>query len=109
MFEAILPIILGAIIIIIGIMNMKGNISTIHWYHRKRVAQADKKKFGMLVGLGTLIIGVGLSVMGTLLIICKLTEMHVFELAGNVITAVSVAIGFVLSFYAMIKYNKGIF
>lgn len=109
MFEAILPIILGAIISVMGIINMRGNISTIHWYHRKRVAEADKKKFGFLVGLGTLIIGVGVSVMGVLLMICKLTEVYVFEVVGTVITVVSVVMGLVLSFYAMIKYNKGIF
>ena len=49
---------LGILIIIIGIVNMTGNISTLHSYHRHRVRPEDIKPFGRLVGLGTLLIGV---------------------------------------------------
>jgi len=34
-------VILGVIISIIGIINMTGNISTLHRYHRKRVSKED--------------------------------------------------------------------
>ncbi len=60
------PGILGVILIVLGIMNMKGNISSLHWYHRKRVAEEDRKPFGKLVGLGTLIIGIALVISGIL-------------------------------------------
>ena len=41
MGEFIIQIIIGLIIIIIGILNMKGNISLLHSYHRKRVKKED--------------------------------------------------------------------
>lgn len=41
MGEFIIQIIIGLIIMIIGILNMKGNISLLHSYHRKRVKKED--------------------------------------------------------------------
>ena len=51
-------IVLGIAVVILGIVNMSGNISTLHRYHRKRVSEEDIKPFGRLVGLGTVIMGV---------------------------------------------------
>ena len=56
------PIILGIIISVLGVFNMRGNISSVHWYHRQRVTEADRKPFGKLVGGGTLLIGISLIV-----------------------------------------------
>ena len=50
----------GIIISVLGVINMSGNISTIHWYHRKRVSEENVKPFGRLVGGGSLIIGVAI-------------------------------------------------
>ena len=41
MGELILQIIIGLSLIILGIINMKGNISMLHSYHRKRVKKED--------------------------------------------------------------------
>ena len=41
MFEFIIQIVIGTIFIAIGISNMKGNISLLHSYHRKRVKEED--------------------------------------------------------------------
>lgn len=56
--------ILGITISILGISNMKGNISSLHWYHRQRVSPDDVMPFGKRVGLGTLIIGIAIIVFG---------------------------------------------
>lgn len=53
-------LILGIFISVIGIVNMTGNISTIHSYNRRRVKEEDVLKYGRAVGTGTLIIGVSL-------------------------------------------------
>ena len=103
------PGILGVILIVIGIVNMKGNISTLHWYHRQRVTEEDRKPFGKLVGLGTLIIGIALVLSGILFRISESTATELWLIIGCVITVVGIVVGLVLSFYAMIKYNKGIF
>ena len=62
MGDVIGPVILGIIISILGISNMKGNISSLHWYHRQRVSPDDVMPFGKRVGLGTLIIGIAIIV-----------------------------------------------
>ena len=103
------PGILGVILIVLGIINMKGNISSLHWYHRQRVTEEDRKPFGKLVGLGTLIIGIALVISGILFWISEVTATELWLIVGCVITVVGIVVGLVLSFYAMIKYNKGIF
>ena len=68
MLESISVIALGIIIAVLGIINMTGNISSLHWYHRQRVTEQDRKPFGRLVGGGTLIIGVSMIVFGALML-----------------------------------------
>ena len=101
--------VLGVIICALGLINMSGNISSLHWYHRQRVTEEDRKPFGKLVGLGTLIIGIALVISGILFWISEVTATELWLIVGCVITVVGIVVGLVLSFYAMIKYNKGIF
>lgn len=100
---------LGAILIALGIMNMKGNISSLHWYHRQRVTDENRKPFGKLVGLGTLMIGVAIILFGILFWIYEVALMEWLIIMGSFILGVGIIAGLGLSFYAMIKYNKGIF
>ena len=109
MEEFVIAIGLGLLIVLLGIINMTGNISSLHWYHRKRVTEENRKPFGKLVGLGTLIIGIVLMVFGILFLISKHTQMKVFVIIGIVELIVGIVVGLVISFYAMIKYNKGVF
>ena len=101
--------IVGIILCVLGCVNMTGNISSLHWYHRQRVTEEDRKPFGKLVGLGTLIIGIALVISGILFWISEVTATELWLIVGCVITVVGIVVGLVLSFYAMIKYNKGIF
>ena len=96
----------GIIIIVLGAINMTGNISSLHSYHRHRVAEKDIKPFGRLVGLGNVLCGVGVIVFG---ILTFALEGLLSPLASGVIFGVFLALGLGISFYAMIKYNKGIF
>ena len=103
------PGILGIILIILGVMNMNGNISSLHWYHRRRVAEEDKKPFGKIVGLGTLIIGITMILFGVLFFIFEKTQIMPLVIVGAVFLVAGIVAGLGLAFYAMIKYNKGIF
>ncbi len=103
------PIALGVICILLGIMNMKGNISSLHWYHRQRVTEENIKPFGKLVGLGTLIIGVAMILLGVFLFAFEKTQTTTFLIVGAVLTVVGIFVGLGFSLYAMFKYNKGIF
>ena len=109
MKDFIILAVFGIFICILGAINMTGNISTIHQYHRKRVTEENRKPFGMLVGIGTVIIGLSLIIFGTLNFISEHTQIALLSICGTVIMIASIVIGLGISFYAMIKYNKGIF
>ena len=88
---------------------MRGNISSLHSYHRNRVSEDDRIPFGKQVGLGTIIVGIGISVFGVLSSVTLYTENDIFILIGTAILIICIILGLVISFRAMIKYNKGIF
>ena len=99
----------GVVCIFLGISNMRGNISTLHSYHRHRVSEEDRIPFGKQVGLGTMIVGIGIIIFTVLSTITLYTENNIFTLIGAVVLIVGIIVGLIMSFKAMIKYNKGIF
>lgn len=102
MKEFIVQIIVGLVVIVLGSFNMKGNISLLHSYHRKRVREEDKILYGKKVGLGSIIIGITI-------ILAGLFTFFNYTNISNIILIIGFVIGFVLIFYAMFKYNKSIF
>ena len=109
MESSIVTFLVGIVCIILGISNMRGNISSLHSYHRHRVSEEDRIPFGKKVGLGIIIIGIGIIVFSGLSAATLYTENDIFILIGTAIMIVAMVIGLVISFRAMIKYNKGIF
>ena len=109
MISFIVPLILGVVCILLGISNMHGNISSLHSYHRHRVAEENRLPFGRLVGLGTIIIGASFMVFNAFSYISVLTENEIYMIIGSAIMIAGIIVGLIISFYAMIKYNKGIF
>ena len=99
----------GTLIIVLGISNMRGNISSIHSYHRQRVTEENIKPFGRLVGLGTLIIGVAVIIYGIAFLIFELTGFAPLVIIGSGLMIASIIAGLAISFHAMKKYNGGIF
>lgn len=100
--------IIGIIICILAISNMRGNISSLHSYHRNRVRPEDVKPFGKLVGLGTLIIGISIIAFSVLMFIALKTEVEAYTLIGTGVMIAGLVVGMIISFYAMKKYNGGI-
>ena len=94
-------LILGLFISAIGIANIKGNISTVHSYNRRKVTEADVPKYGKTVGTGTLIMGLSLVLAFLLSFINELLTAVV------ILPGFAVGLGFIL--YGQFKYNKGIF
>lgn len=103
------PIVLGFLIFVIGFFNMKGDISTVHWYHRKRITEENKLSFGKIIGLGTIICGISIIIFGCLNFVAEKTQTEWFITIGSVIAIIGVIVGIFISFYAIIKYNKSIF
>ena len=102
MGEFIIQIIIGLFLIVAGIFNMKGNISLLHSYHKKRIKEEDIKPFGKKVGIGSIIIGLTIILAGLFTILN-------YPNISNVILIIGFVIGFIIIFYALFKYNKGIF
>lgn len=94
-------LILGIFISTLGIVNMKGNISTIHSYNRRKVKEEDVPKYGRAVGTGTLVIGV------SLVLSYLVTFWNEAVIDYIVLPALVVGLAFIL--YEQIKYNHGIF
>ena len=109
MVEYIVTFFVGVVCIILGISNMRGNISSLHSYHRSRVSEEDRIPFGKQVGLGTIIVGIGIIVFSVLSSVTLYTENDIFILVGTAVLIIGIILGLVISFRAMIKYNKGIF
>ena len=105
----IVTLLVGIVCIVLGISNIRGNISSLHSYHRYRVSEEDRIPFGKQVGLGTIIVGIGIIVFSILSSITLYTENNIFILVGTAFLIVGIILGLVISFRAMIKYNKGIF
>ena len=99
----------GVVCIVLGISNMRGNIATLHSYHRHRVSEEDRIPFGKQVGLGTMVIGIGIIIFSVLSTVTLYTENNIFILIGTAVLIVGIVAGLIISFKAMIKYNKGIF
>ena len=105
----IVTFLVGVVCIVLGISNMRGNISSLHSYHRNRVSEEDRIPFGKQVGLGTIIVGIGIIVFSVLSSVTLYTENDIFILVGTAVLIIGIILGLVISFRAMIKYNKGIF
>ena len=105
----IVAFLVGIVCIVLGISNMRGNISTLHSYHRHRVSEEDRISFGKQVGSGTMIIGIGIIIFSVLSTVTLYTENNIFILIGTAVLIVGIVAGLIISFKAMIKYNKGIF
>lgn len=93
---------LGTILTVLGIFNMCGNIGSIHWYNRRKVTKENQKAYCMVVGLGTLIIGVCLIVSGIVQALIGIEP-------SAVIMVIGILVGLTLILYAQFKYNRGIF
>lgn len=99
----------GLLICVFGIINMTGNISSLHAYHRHRVTEKDRKPFGRLVGIGTLIIGVTVILYGVSFLLYEKMQQDLYVIIGTFVLILGIVIGLAITFYAMKKYNKGIF
>ena len=105
----IMATLVGVLIILLGILNWKGNIGTVHSYHRHRVTEENKPAFGKAIGLGTMLIGGGITLFGICFLITHFVKFLPLTILGIVGVILGGFTGFGISIYAMIKYNKGIF
>ncbi len=101
--------IIGILIIVLGAINMTGNINSLHWYHRQRVTKEDVKPFGRAVGSGTVLCGAACVFFSVMFFAYELTSLVPLIWVGIVGLLLCMAIGLFISIKAIIKYNKGLF
>lgn len=106
--DNVLLLIFGIFLSVLGILNIKGNISTIHSYNRRKVKEEDIPKYGKAVGTGTVIMGASLILMGASLILAYFATFW-NEAAIDYIIFPAITIGLAFILYGQIKYNHGIF
>ena len=107
--ENLAPVILGIVCIVIGIFNRKGNVSMLHSYHRKNVTEENRIPFGKMVGLGTIIMGIAMIIAGILTFIAENQQAEICKIISYGVLISGFGAGIGINFYAMKKYNNGIF
>ena len=100
--EYIFLLIFGICITVLGIFNLKGNISSIHWYNRLKITEENRKKYGKSMGIGSLIIGICMTITAIL-------QMIFYNENIWYITVIGIVVGLIFMIYGQLKYNKGIF
>ena len=105
---AITGVLVGIVCFVIGILNIKGNISMLHSYHINNIKEEDRIPFGKLVGKGMIVIAIALVIYGILFIPFELTQNVIYTYVSNCILIVGLVIGLAITLYAIKKYNKKI-
>ena len=100
---------LGVFLAALGIINMKGNISSIRLHLRKRVTEENRAPFGKMVGMGRVIVGVSIAASEGLSLLADFLGMETLAAIGKAMIIGGIAVGMYLNLYAIFKYNKGIF
>ena len=109
MTEYIVVFIVGIVCIALGISNMRGNLSSLHSYHRNKISEEDRIPFGKKVGLGTILCGCALILYGIFSVVGYYSTNTAFATVATVLLIAGLAVGLGLSLYAILKYNKRIF
>ncbi|MCD7820937.1 MAG: hypothetical protein LUG64_01820 [Clostridiales bacterium] len=101
MGKTVVVLVLGVILLILSGVNFSGNISSLHWYHRRKVTPEDAPKYGRAMGVGTGIIG-----------LCAIVTAALEAVTSRNMDAVIIGgcvVGLGVMLYAQIKYNHGLF
>lgn len=97
--------IIGAIVIVLGIYIMKGNINSIPKRYRHRISEQNRLPYCKLVGLGTVIFGACAMLIVGLSHIASVTQNHLYTSIGSVIIIIGVIVCVSLNIYAVFKYK----
>ena len=100
--DSIEQLVIGTLLAVLGIFNLKGNIASIHWYNRRKVTKENQRPYCLCMGLGTLIIGIGIIASGIIQVFAGVE-------VGSIFIVIGVVVGLMLMLYAQFKYNRGIF
>ena len=98
---------LGLLLVVLGVWNLRGDVSSVHWYNRRKVAEGDRPAYGTWMGSGTVVMGGCLALAGVLDLTLGRWEHAELVMAAVILAGIAVGLGLIL--YAQIRYNRGIF
>lgn len=99
--EYLILLVMGILLSVLGVVNIMGNISTIHAWNRRRVREADIPRYGRAVSTGTLVIG------AAFIVSYLVTFRNAAIIDYIILSGLGIGLAFIL--YAQLKYNHGIF
>ena len=99
--EYLILLVMGILLSVLGVVNIMGNISTIHAWNRRRVREADIPRYGRAVGTGTIVIG------AAFIVSYLVTFRNAAIIDYIILSGLGIGLAFIL--YAQLKYNHGIF
>ena len=102
---AVVCIAVGIACFVIGIANMRGNISMLHSYHVGNIDEEKRLPFGKLIGKGMIVISCAIVAYGGLFIPAELTQDGIYTVIANIVMAVGMVVGLGICLYAIKKYN----
>lgn len=105
----VISILTGITFIVLGVVYTTGNINSLHSYHRENIKEEDKKPFGKRIGAGMIVQGIALVAYGILLLFAELLAVPTLTTVALVIMIAGIALGLIITFWAIKKYNKTIF
>jgi uncharacterized membrane protein len=109
MSSLITTTLVAILLIILGAVNMTGNISSLHSYHRNNVREEDKKPMGRIVGAALILVGLSILAFGILLFLAERKALPILTTIGTGILIGGICIGLPIMLFAIKKYNKSIF
>ena len=96
-------LLVGVLVLILGYLTgWKGKVNLIHSYQRKNVTPEDKQPFARKVGIGTIILGLGLTLMPVL-------NWMIGHNIGYYTCIAALLISCIVTGQAVIQYNGSLF
>ena len=106
MEDIITIVILGAIALLfiwLGyLIWIKEKINLIHAYHYTKVKETDKKAYTSIMGKAMIVMGIGMMLSDILFVIMRTEKCMI-------VFVILLVVGLIMTTYAQIKYNRGIF
>lgn len=98
---------LGALIVVIGIRNLKGDVAAPRGNGRTKVSEEDRIPFGKKLGTGTVLVGAAVIARAFAGLAADRSGMPLLNTIGTGVLIAGLAAGAGFIFYALIRYGRG--
>ena len=93
---------LGLCVLVVGVLTVMKNPTTLHWFPCKNVAEKEMDAFARTEGAGAVIAGAGMAATAVI-------QMIHYALEVWYVALIAMTVGAVVIFYGQSRYNGSIF